>query len=251
MSYPPQHPGQLTFYLTRPAPCPYLQGQVEQKIFTRLSGEPKSDFFLNSSMNQHGFRRSQSMVYRPACPACMACVPVRINLAAYAADRRLRRVARRNADLTPRLLPVSEALRFCRLFFAYQQARHAESDMAAMSEADYLAMMQDGGANAALLTLAGPSGDTLAAMLVDRLHHGYSAVYSFYSPQEEKRSLGTALILALLAQADAEKLPYVYLGYWVKNSPKMAYKSGFPGLERLGAAGWEPMPPSTGNNSQD
>jgi arginine-tRNA-protein transferase len=243
MSHLPDHLGQLTFFLTRPAPCPYLQGQVEQKIFTRLSGDTKSDFFLNSSMNQHGFRRSQEMIYRPACPACMACVPVRINVAAFVPDRRLRRIARKNADLKSDFLPVAAAAKFHSLFDRYQQTRHGDSDMAAMNRSEFLSMMQDGGENASLLTLTDGEEKVIGVMLLDRLHNGVSAVYSYYEPTHEKRSLGSELILRLVNEALAQSLPYVYLGYWIRDSRKMSYKGSFPSLERLGPNGWEAFQP--------
>lgn len=239
MSYTPDALSHLTFYLTRPAPCPYLEGRVEQKIFTRLSGDPQSDFFLNSSMNQHGFRRSQTMVYRPACPACMACVPVRIALDQFSLNRNLRRTHAHNEDLITTILHVEKADAFFDLFRTYQSERHGDSDMASMNREDYLAMMQEGGANTSLLTLQNAQGVTLAVMQFDELHHGTSAVYSFYNPQEQSRSLGTELILRLIEHTQAQKKPYVYLGYWIKECRKMAYKSAFPALERLGPNGWE------------
>lgn len=243
MSHQQDHPGQLTFYLTHPAPCPYLPGQVEQKIFTRLEGPPAADFFLNSAMNQHGFRRSQSMVYRPACPSCMACVPVRIALERFSPTRRLRRIARANNDLTTVILPVDESRHFFDLFRRYQMARHAGGDMAQMGESEFRGMMQEGGSNSYLLTLQNSLGVAQAVMLVDKLHNGGSAVYSFYETQTPERSLGTALILRLINELNRVALPYAYLGYWVKEARKMAYKAGFPALERLTATGWEAFIP--------
>lgn len=238
MSHTPDALSHLTFYLTRPAPCPYLEGQVEQKIFTRLSGDAQSDYFLNSSMNQHGFRRSQTMIYRPACPACMACVPVRIRLADFALTRSLRRTHNHNTDLTAQILHVEKADQFFDLFRLYQARRHGDSDMASMTRDDYLAMMQEGGANTSLLTLNSKDGSTLAVMQFDHLHHGTSAVYSFYDPAQSARSLGTELILCLIEHTQEQHKPYVYLGYWIKECRKMAYKSAFPALERLGPNGW-------------
>ncbi|MBI3420353.1 MAG: arginyltransferase [Proteobacteria bacterium] len=232
---------QTAFYLTKPAPCPYLPGQVEQKIFTRLSGEARDDFFLNSTLSQTGFRRSQKMIYRPACPACMACVPVRIVVRDFAPTARLRRILRRNADLKAVSVAIKDAHKLSDLFARYQALRHPESEMADMQEGDFLSMMQDGGANAFLLTLQKENGQALAAMLVDRLHHGASAVYSYFEPAEAQRSLGTALILHLVDWVKSEHLDYLYLGYWIRDCRKMAYKSRFPSLQRLGPHGWEPF----------
>lgn len=232
---------ELPFYLTRPSPCPYLDGQVEQKVFTRLLGDKKDDFLLQSQLTPFGFRRSQNIMYRPACPACMACVPVRMVMKDFALTPRLKRIQRRNRDLTTHIVSTENAPDFFELFARYQSARHAESDMATMNRQEFVSMMQEGGENAALLTLQNAEGVTLAAMLIDRLVHGTSAVYSFFAPEEERRSLGTALILRLVEETIGNALDNVYLGYWIKNCAKMSYKSNFPALERLGANGWETL----------
>lgn len=236
----------MHFHLSRPAPCPYLAGQAEQKIFTMMIGDDAADILLNSKLNQFGFRRSQTMIYRPACPACLACTPVRIAVKHFTLTRSLRRIARRNADLTASLEPVSHAASYYELFLAYQRARHEYSDMTRLPEAEFLAMMQKGSASAFLLTLKNNAGHILAAMLVDAVHNGISAVYSFFDPAHGARSLGTALILSLVNTAREKAVDYIYLGYWVKDSNKMNYKARFPALEKLGNNGWEIfMPPKT------
>jgi arginine-tRNA-protein transferase len=230
---------QTAFYLTKPAPCPYLPGRVEQKIFARLAGEAKDDFYLNSTLSQNGFRRSQRMVYRPACPACMACVPVRIAVNDFSPSARHRRILRRNADLMPVEVAVKDCEKLADLFAYYQRTRHPESEMADMQPTDFASMMQEGGDNAFLLTLQNTKGDTVAAMLVDKLHHGASAVYSYFDPREASRTLGTALILHLVDWVRRQHQDYVYLGYWIRDCRKMTYKAQFPALERLGPHGWE------------
>jgi arginyl-tRNA--protein-N-Asp/Glu arginylyltransferase len=229
---------QLPFYLTRPSPCPYLPGQVEQKIFTQLSGNKTDDLLLADQLNRNGFRRSQTMLYRPACPTCMACVPVRIKLHSFTPTPRLRRVARRNADLKLVKRPAQDAEDLFPLFRQYQQARHEGGDMSSMEPEDFTAMLTDGGANAFLLTLQDKEGKTVAAMLVDHLLHTTSAVYSFYDVGQEKRSLGMEMILRLIGWSREAGLEHVYLGYWIKECRKMAYKGVFPSLERLGPEGW-------------
>jgi arginine-tRNA-protein transferase len=230
---------QAAFYLTKPGPCPYLPGRVEQKIFARLSGDANDDFFLNSALSQNGFRRSQKMIYRPACPSCMACIPVRIKTEHFSPNQSLRRILRRNADLKSVIIPVEDARTLSELFASYQKQRHPESEMATMLDVDFMAMMQDGGANAFLFTLQDSNNKTVAAMLVDKLHHGASAVYSYFDPIEASRSLGTTLILYLVDWVKSEHLEYLYLGYWIRDCRKMAYKSRFPSLQRLGPHGWE------------
>lgn len=229
---------QLPFYLSRPQPCPYLSGQIEQKIFTRLTEKKEDDFFISSALNLNGFRRSQSMLYRPACPACMACVPVRIHVPRFAPQARLRRIARKNADLHTAILSPSEGVDLFSLFQRYQYARHTESDMSHMNLSDYEAMLKEGGENAMLLTLR-EKNEVKAVLLADILQNGTSAIYSFFDPTETKRSLGTELIMRLVAHTASLGLSHVYLGYWIKECRKMAYKGGFPALERLGPHGWE------------
>lgn len=229
---------ETAFYLSGALPCPYLPGQTERKLFARLSGDAAANGMLNSILTQAGFRRSHDVLYRPACPSCQACVPVRVPAAAFAPGRTQQRIARRNADLAQALEPALATEEQFALFHAYQQARHAASDMARMPFEAYAAMVQDGGVGQQLLSLRDGAGALRGIMLVDRLADGFSAIYSFFDPAAPTRSLGTALVLRLIAQAAAEKLPYVYLGYWIAASRKMAYKAQFQPQERLTMEGW-------------
>ena len=129
-----------------------------------------------------------------------------------------------------------------RLFTAYQNSRHGDSDMARMSMADFAAMIDEGRADTSLFELRDATGRLIGCMLVDRLSDGFSAVYSFYDPRQPRRSLGTYLIISLIRKARADGLPYVYLGYWIAHSRKMAYKAKFRPLEALGTDGWFVMP---------
>jgi leucyl-tRNA---protein transferase len=156
MSYIGDELKELPFYLTRPSPCPYLDGQVEQKIFTRLSSngadDAKSNGMLASQLTPFGFRRSQTIMYRPACPTCMACVPVRIDVARFALTKNLRRIHSRNADLKTRIISTRDAEPLFPLFKSYQNMRHTQGDMAQMELPDFMAMMNEGSDNAALLS---------------------------------------------------------------------------------------------------
>ena len=228
------------FYLSGPLPCPYLPGQVERKLFTRLTGATEHDADVNSALTRTGFRRSHDVVYRPACPSCQACVPVRVPSAQCAPGRTRRRIMRRNGDLRADLTAAAPDREQFALFLSYQQTRHGDSDMARMTYPDYCMMVQEGGAAAQLLTLRHTGDDTLCAvMLADRLQDGFSALYSFFAPANPQRSLGTQMVLNLIAAAAAENLPYVYLGYWIKTARKMAYKGQFMPQQRLGPHGWE------------
>jgi len=236
---PPGISRALQFYLSGPLPCPYLPAQVERKLFTRLNENAEvSNADINSALCRAGFRRSHDVVYRPACSACNACVPVRIPVHFFAPPRSLRRVAAHNNDLTWESgEPVPSAELFA-LFSAYQKTRHGDSDMAHMTENDFQEMLQDGNADTHLYQLRDSDGALKGCMIADHVGDGLSAVYSFYAPDESRRSLGTFLILSLIAEAQKRDWPFVYLGYWVAESRKMAYKARFKPLQILGSNGW-------------
>ncbi|MGB4102312.1 MAG: arginyltransferase [Alphaproteobacteria bacterium] len=232
------------FYLSGPLPCPYLPGQVERKLFTRITGVTDRDAALNSALTRAGFRRSHDIVYRPACPSCQACVPVRVPVAEFTPGRSQRRIMRRNADLYAQIVAAEPDDEQFELFLSYQRARHADSDMARMSYADYRAMIKEGQAVTHLLTLRRRVDDVLCAvMLTDRLSDGFSAIYSFFTPDNPQRSLGTQTIISLIGAAQAENLSYIYMGYWIKAARKMAYKVQFRPVQKLGPHGWEQEKP--------
>ncbi|WP_029006742.1 arginyltransferase [Azospirillum halopraeferens] len=224
------------FFRSGPMPCPYLPGRVERKLFTRLNGPYAAE--VNSTLSRAGFRRSHDIVYRPVCPTCSACVPVRIPVAAFTPSRSLRRVWRSNAGLTLAEVPAVATIEQYRLFSGYQASRHGDSDMARMAMADFAAMVDEGRAETSLLEARDSDGRLIGCVLTDRLADGFSAVYSFYDAAQDDRSLGTFLILALIERARAAAIPYVYLGYWIQHSRKMAYKARFQPLEALGPEGW-------------
>jgi leucyl-tRNA---protein transferase len=234
------------FYLTTPSPCPYLEGQEERKVFTHLVGDRAPE--LNDLLTHGGFRRSQSIAYRPACENCRACVSVRVVVADFKLSRNMRRIVERNGDIIGGMratIPTSEQYS---LFRAYLDARHREGGMADMTVLDYAMMVEDSHVNTRLIEFRrrGPDsringqgiGRLMAAALTDVLNDGLSMVYSFFDPEEASRSLGTLMILDHIARAKRMGLPYVYLGYWVNGSRKMDYKGRFLPQERLMASGW-------------
>lgn len=238
---PPRHRPLQQFFRSGPMPCPYLPGRVERKLFTRLVGAYTSE--VNSTLSRAGFRRSHDIVYRPVCPACSACVPVRIPVAEFAPNRSLRKVLKANADLTvSEVLAVATGEQF-RLFSTYQRARHGDSDMARMGMSDFVAMIDEGRSDTSLFEVRDAAARLVGCILTDRLADGFSAVYSFYDSSLERRSLGSFLILKLVERCRMEALPYVYLGYWIEGSRKMAYKGRFRPLEALGRDGWRALPP--------
>jgi arginine-tRNA-protein transferase len=235
---PPQRPLQQ-FFRSGPMPCPYLPGRVERKLFTRLIGPYATE--VNSTLSRAGFRRSHDIVYRPVCPNCQSCVPVRVPVADFTASRSQRRVIRRNQDVTLSERPAYATAEQYRLFAAYQNSRHGESDMARMAMGDFVAMVDEGRADTSLLEARDSAGRLVGCMLTDRLSDGFSAVYSFYDARQDARSLGTYMILGLIERAHQTGMPYVYLGYWISQSRKMAYKARFHPLEALGPEGWRRM----------
>ncbi|MFG1479060.1 arginyltransferase [Xanthobacter sp. V4C-4] len=235
------------FYLTAPSPCPYLPDREERKVFTHLVGERAAS--LNDVLTQGGFRRSQSIAYRPACEGCRACVSVRICVDDFHDSRSFRRVRGANDDVVGTLRPASPTSEQYSLFRAYVAARHGDGGMADMSVLDYAMMVEDTHVETRLVEyrkrtpdsrfLGRGTGDLMAVALTDILSDGLSMVYSFYNPLAPHRSLGTFLILDHVARAKSLGLPYVYLGYWVQGSHKMDYKRRYLPQERLSSHGWE------------
>ena len=234
------------FYLTAPSPCPYLPGREERKVFTHIVGRRARE--LNEILTQGGFRRSQTIAYRPACETCRACVSVRVLVDEFRPTASMRRVLRENRDLVGAVAPNRPSSEQYSLFRRYLDARHGDGGMVDMTVLDYAMMVEDSHVETRLVEYRrrGPDtaingrgrGDVLAVCLTDVLGDGLSMVYSFYDPGHAERSLGTFMILDHIAQARAMGLPYLYLGYWVEGSRKMDYKARFLPQERLAAPGW-------------
>ena len=226
------------FFASVPVPCPYLPARTERKLVVELAGDDADALF--TELSRAGFRRSHGYAYRPACRECAACVPVRISLEAFAASRSLRRVQRRNADLQCREVPAVGTMEQYRLFVRYQRARHAASEMATMSFAEYRMMIEATPVTTLLLQARDGAGELVAVSLIDRTHDGLSAVYSFFDPTLPQRSLGTFAILWMVERGRELGLDYVYLGYWIRGSGTMDYKRRFPALECLSGGTWAP-----------
>ena len=230
------------FYLTAPSPCPYLAGKEERKVFTHLVGERAAE--LNNILTHGGFRRSQSIAYRPACEGCRSCVSVRVLSNDFRPTRNMRRIIKRNADIAGEMriaVPTSEQYS---IFRAYLDSRHRDGGMADMTVLDYAMMVEDSHIETRIIEYRRRepprrgAGDLVAVALTDVLGDGLSMVYSFFEPDEAVRSLGTFMVLDHIARARRMGLAYVYLGYWVRGSGKMDYKSRFLPQERLTPDGW-------------
>ena len=238
MTYkPPRRPH--FFYTTAPLPCPYVPGRVERKVVTEITG-PDSDT-LHDRLSRAGFRRSHNIAYAPVCPNCNACVPIRIPVERFQPGRSLRKCARANADVEGFEVPAHATTEQYALFQRYQATRHVEGDMAGMTFYDYRAMIEDTPIDTFVVEFREPDDRLVGACLTDRLGDGLSAVYSFFDPEFERRSLGSYAVLWLIERARLLDLPYIYLGYWVADSRKMAYKSRFRPSEVLSGGVWREL----------
>lgn len=237
------------FYLTSPSPCPYLPGREERKVFTHLVG--RRAVALNNALTESGFRRSQTIAYRPACEVCRACVSVRVRVADFKPGRNLRRIAQLNQDVAGHASQPQATSEQYALFRAYLDARHGDGGMADMTMLDYSMMVEDSHVETRVIEYRrrGPdtfingrgTGPLMALCLTDILADGLSMVYSYFDPELADRSFGTYMILDHIERARRLGLPYLYLGYWVDGSRKMAYKARFKPLEKLGLDGWMPL----------
>ena len=238
MKHNPVH-GTRFFFATAPLPCPYLPDRVERRVVTELVGRDASA--QHNILSLAGYRRSHDIAYAPTCPDCSACVAVRINASEFTPTRSQRRVLAANIDLrTADKTTVATREQF-ELFSAYQDSRHADGEMAKMDFNDYRALVEDTPVDTVLTEFRHPDMGLVAACLLDRLDDGLSAVYSFFDPAVERRSLGTYMILWLTEHTRVLGLTYTYLGFWIAGCSKMSYKRRFQPLEAYTPDGWAPL----------
>lgn len=229
------------FYTTTALPCPYLPARMERKILADLA-VPDADA-LHSRLSARGFRRSHTLAYAPLCEGCSACIPIRLPVAAFTPNRTQKRVWSRNTDLSATLLPPVATGEQYELFRQYLNTRHAGGEMANMSPRDYRIMVEETTVETQIIEFRTPDNKLVAVSLTDTLSDGLSAVYSFYDPQQTTRSLGVYVVLFLLRQTLLLGQSYLYLGYWIPGSPKMAYKSRFRPAEILRQDVWRVLEP--------
>ena len=225
----PQNP---QFYVTAPQDCPYLENQVERKLFTALYGSNSSR--LNNSLSKQGFRRSQNVLYRPSCANCNACMSARISSKEFKPSKSQKRILLKNKDVVRFINPPLATDSQYDLFKHYINARHPNGGMSDMDADDFAAMIEETNVESKLIEYYAKKNGELELIcfsLVDILDDGISMIYSVFNPDFNERSLGTYMIIDHNRLALEMTLKFVYLGYWVKGSSKMDYKKRFSPLE--------------------
>jgi arginine-tRNA-protein transferase len=196
------------------------------------------DMATYSELLHYGFRRSGRMVYAPRCEACNQCVSVRIPVDDFSPRRGQRRVLRHNADIEIREHPARFKPEHYALYRRYTAVRHQDGEMANASPEDYIRFLRANWCDTVFLEFL-LDGRLVAVAVTDVPADGLSAVYTFFEPDLSSRSLGNLAILSQIAHARGLGLPYLYLGYWIEASPKMAYKTNFRPIERWRSGRWE------------
>ncbi len=235
------------FFSTAPLSCPYLPNRTERRVVTELLG--RDAVALHDRLSAAGFRRSHNIAYAPACPECQACRAVRILVEDFKLSRSQSRILKRNGDLLEKRVSIKATQEQFELFVAYQESRHSGGDMSKMDFRDYQALVEDTPVETNLIEFRLPDQSLAAVCLLDRVDKGLSAVYSFYHSSQNRRSLGTYMILWLIEQARILELKHVYLGFWIDGCAKMSYKEKFQPLEIWTVEGWRSFSSIVGETS--
>ena len=220
----------LQFYQTQEHPCSYLYGEAARTVF--LNPQQKIDTSVYSQLSEFGFRRSGDHIYKPMCHHCQACIPLRIPVESFAPSRKHKRTLKKNSDLTIKQVKTIDTAEHYSLYRLYIEERHADGDMYPPTQEQYTSFLTGEWASVNYYEFR-KDDRLLAVSVADVMDNGVSAIYTYFDPFATKRSLGRLAILSLINIAKKKHLPAVYLGYWIKSSPKMRYKSEYRPLEIL------------------
>lgn len=230
----------LQFYVTTPYQCGYLPNQLAQSLIASPQSLVNTPVY--SGLIQQGFRRSGKFAYRPHCEHCRACTPVRLLLARFSPTRSQQRAFKQHQALSVRILPLGFHEEHYALYAQYQSIRHAEDSLQNGNHKDdveqYRQFLCHSNVDSLMIEFSDAQGDIKIVSVVDVVQDGISAVYTFYDATDRKNSYGTFSIVWLSQWTQTLNLPYLYLGYWIPDSPKMAYKQLFKPLEKLIDGEW-------------
>ena len=229
----------LHLYLTAPYPCSYLNGMEARSQVATPSLLITTPVY--SELVRHGFRRSGTFTYRPQCDSCRQCVPVRVAVADFLATRSQRRSWKQHGYLNVSLHPLNDQPEYFELYLRYQQARHRNGGMDDEDPEQYRNFLLQSHVDTLLVEFR-ENGVLRMVSVIDVLADGLSAVYTFYEPDVPQASFGTFNVLWQIELCRKLQLPFLYLGYWIEGSRKMAYKSNFQPLHGLQDGTWQAIP---------
>lgn len=228
----------LQFYLTATYPCSYLAGHEARSQVATPSFLISTRVY--SELVRHGFRRSGTFTYRPRCDSCEECVPVRIEVNAFQPNRSQRRTWNKLHHLRASLQPLLDNPEYFELYKRYQKGRHLDGGMSNDSHDQYEKFLLQSHVDSVLAEFR--DGDTLRMVsIIDVLDDGLSSVYTFYDPDMPQAGFGTYNILWQIELCRQLQLPYLYLGFWIRDSRKMAYKSNFKPMQGLLQGNWQTL----------